>query len=173
MKRILLLLGVVTAALLGYGAISLEPAEAGCGEGSGCGMSHSSKQQSAAPAAKAGQYTCPMHPEVVSDTPGECPKCGMNLEKVQGSAGNQSDMIGNVAEQCQQMVDEFSALEDHFDMMMKLTDVEDLGPAMVEHQKMMIQFAADLTEHQNYCRQMTGAMYEEASSRSGHSNHGH
>lgn len=25
-------------------------------------------------------YTCPMHPEVVSDKPGKCPKCGMNLE---------------------------------------------------------------------------------------------
>lgn len=24
-------------------------------------------------------YTCPMHPEVKSDTPGKCPKCGMNL----------------------------------------------------------------------------------------------
>jgi hypothetical protein len=24
-------------------------------------------------------YTCPMHPEVVSDKPGKCPKCGMRL----------------------------------------------------------------------------------------------
>lgn len=27
-------------------------------------------------------YTCPMHPEVKSDKPGNCPKCGMALEKV-------------------------------------------------------------------------------------------
>jgi len=27
------------------------------------------------------QYTCSMHPEVISDKPGKCPKCGMNLEK--------------------------------------------------------------------------------------------
>ncbi|HEY3045597.1 MAG TPA: heavy metal translocating P-type ATPase, partial [Vicinamibacterales bacterium] len=26
------------------------------------------------------RYTCPMHPEVVSDRPGACPKCGMALE---------------------------------------------------------------------------------------------
>ncbi len=24
-------------------------------------------------------YTCPMHPEVISDKPGKCPKCGMEL----------------------------------------------------------------------------------------------
>jgi hypothetical protein len=24
-------------------------------------------------------YTCPMHPEVTSDKPGSCPKCGMTL----------------------------------------------------------------------------------------------
>lgn len=24
-------------------------------------------------------YVCPMHPEVTSDKPGECPKCGMAL----------------------------------------------------------------------------------------------
>ena len=26
------------------------------------------------------QYTCPMHPEIVRDAPGSCPKCGMALE---------------------------------------------------------------------------------------------
>jgi P-type Cu+ transporter len=30
--------------------------------------------------AAAGKYTCPMHPEVISDTPGACPICGMALE---------------------------------------------------------------------------------------------
>ncbi len=27
-----------------------------------------------------GKYVCPMHPEVISDTPGSCPVCGMALE---------------------------------------------------------------------------------------------
>ena len=30
-------------------------------------------------------YTCPMHPDVTSDRPGKCPKCGMTLER--GAAG--------------------------------------------------------------------------------------
>jgi Cu+-exporting ATPase len=30
--------------------------------------------------APAGKYVCPMHPEVESDKPGSCPKCGMALE---------------------------------------------------------------------------------------------
>lgn len=29
------------------------------------------------------QYTCPMHPEVISDQPGDCPKCGMHLVPVE------------------------------------------------------------------------------------------
>jgi hypothetical protein len=28
-----------------------------------------------------GAYTCPMHPEVITDAPGKCPKCGMRLIK--------------------------------------------------------------------------------------------
>ncbi|MBY0426776.1 MAG: hypothetical protein K2Q22_14150 [Cytophagales bacterium] len=27
------------------------------------------------------QYTCPMHPEVMADKPGSCPKCRMDLVK--------------------------------------------------------------------------------------------
>jgi hypothetical protein len=37
--------------------------------------------QQAAPKASAGaHYVCPMDPDVTSDKPGRCPKCGMELE---------------------------------------------------------------------------------------------
>jgi Cu+-exporting ATPase len=32
-----------------------------------------------APGAGSARYTCPMHPEIVRDAPGSCPKCGMTL----------------------------------------------------------------------------------------------
>ena len=31
------------------------------------------------PEGGAAAYTCPMHPEVVSEEPGRCPSCGMKL----------------------------------------------------------------------------------------------
>lgn len=34
--------------------------------------------------APATKYACPMHPEVTAIKPGDCPKCGMALEKVEG-----------------------------------------------------------------------------------------
>jgi P-type Cu+ transporter len=36
-------------------------------------------------AAKGAQYTCPMHPEILRDGPGSCPKCGMALVPIAGS----------------------------------------------------------------------------------------
>jgi Cu+-exporting ATPase len=37
------------------------------------------------------KWTCPMHPEVVRDGPGTCPKCGMALEPVMPQAGEEDD----------------------------------------------------------------------------------
>ena len=41
-----------------------------------------SPEKPPAPAAAGTVYTCPMHPEVRQDHPGNCPKCGMTLEPV-------------------------------------------------------------------------------------------
>jgi membrane fusion protein, copper/silver efflux system len=45
------------------------------------------------PKAKPGQWTCPMDPQVISDKPGECPICGMDLVQVpQMTVGANEDM---------------------------------------------------------------------------------
>ena len=44
------------------------------------GLAPSATQSKAEPAD--GVYTCPMHPEIRQDHPGNCPKCGMTLEPV-------------------------------------------------------------------------------------------
>jgi Cu+-exporting ATPase len=36
-----------------------------------------------------GRYTCPMHPEIEQNKPGDCPKCGMHLESKITSAGEE------------------------------------------------------------------------------------
>ena len=36
-------------------------------------------------------YTCPMHPEVQQDHPGNCPKCGMTLELKTVTAGTDDE----------------------------------------------------------------------------------
>lgn len=42
-------------------------------------------------------YTCPMHPEVVSDQPGNCPKCGMNLIPKEQKAHDQGQQgLGSI-----------------------------------------------------------------------------
>jgi len=39
------------------------------------------------------KYTCPMHPDVVKDKPGKCPRCGMKLvEKKVAPAGTMKSM---------------------------------------------------------------------------------
>jgi Cu+-exporting ATPase len=41
-------------------------------------------------------YTCPMHPEVQQDHPGDCPKCGMALEPKVGAASMDDEESGEL-----------------------------------------------------------------------------
>lgn len=40
-----------------------------------------------------GTYTCPMHPEIISDKPGACPKCGMALESKEVQVSTLASLI--------------------------------------------------------------------------------
>lgn len=45
----------------------------------------------ASPAGDGVEYTCPMHPEIVQEGPGSCPKCGMALEPVTATGAEDGD----------------------------------------------------------------------------------
>src|SRR3989338_8706716 len=51
-----------------------------------------SAPKAAAAAPQAGQYTCPMHPEILQDKPGSCPKCGMALVPAAGAAQDDTEL---------------------------------------------------------------------------------
>lgn len=53
-------------------------------------MAGALNHNNASPAAESG-YTCPMHPEVISDHPGDCPICGMALEPVVAGSDQPDD----------------------------------------------------------------------------------
>lgn len=46
-----------------------------------CGGSSNNEKRTENKEVTAVVYTCPMHSEVESDKPGDCPKCGMALEE--------------------------------------------------------------------------------------------
>jgi hypothetical protein len=72
MKRIQLSLALALLATLGMLALSMT----GC---TGSGQNDKTTQGGAQKDGKSAKYTCSMHPEVVLDKPGDCPKCGMKL----------------------------------------------------------------------------------------------
>lgn len=77
-SRIALVL-VTLSIMVGIGPFSSQNAWA-CGPSSGCSANHESHGGGHAKKGTTVTYTCPMHPEVTSDRPGKCPKCGMLLE---------------------------------------------------------------------------------------------
>jgi rRNA maturation endonuclease Nob1 len=69
MKKVMLMaIAILFSAATVFAAHSINPA------------SDTTQTKKVKPAAKV-QYTCTMHPEVLSDKPGKCPKCGMTLVK--------------------------------------------------------------------------------------------
>lgn len=56
------------------------------------GCSNSNNKAKTELLAKDEMYTCTMHNEVMSDHPGECPKCGMKLVKQKMTAEQQKMM---------------------------------------------------------------------------------
>lgn len=49
------------------------------------------------PAPDGAKWTCPMHPEIVRDSPGSCPICGMALEPMEPTAGQDNPELRDMA----------------------------------------------------------------------------
>ncbi len=80
--------------------------------------------------AKPGQYTCPMDSDIVSDLPGKCPTCGMNLIKAEEvSAKSSGDAAGEMEGTDPQQAD--AKMNDMGDMVMpkqkEKPDTSDMG----------------------------------------------
>ena len=58
---------------------------------SDCCHHHRKEPRSAEPAAAGSLYTCPMHPEILTREPGDCPKCGMPLEPMLPDGGEDQE----------------------------------------------------------------------------------
>lgn len=60
--------------MMGGASVQACPSEAGS-------IPVADKVPESQPATQKAAYSCPMHPEVTSDKPGKCSKCGMDLVK--------------------------------------------------------------------------------------------
>jgi hypothetical protein len=89
MKRILLIASIAISPVL-FSACSASSAKEN--KGSTADINNASTKASTASDTTV-KYTCPMHPEVISDTPGACPKCGMTMViKDKNKKSNQQKM---------------------------------------------------------------------------------
>lgn len=64
-------------------------------------------------------YVCPMHPEQVSDKPGKCPKCGMDLVKKQAKEDESDEASSMCARMCDMMMKSSSRMNMMHEHMME------------------------------------------------------
>ena len=76
-KRIFILISATTLAITAAAQVgAIDPFGSRSGQAlNRPGSEHDYEQEHE----KKQKYTCPMHPEVITDHPGNCPKCGMTL----------------------------------------------------------------------------------------------
>lgn len=84
MKKLFATFILSAAALLPMAACAQRSGDSCCGRCENAAPSRTaptgvSGKQSALTNTADVRYTCPMHPEVIQSSPGECPKCGMDL----------------------------------------------------------------------------------------------
>jgi Cu(I)/Ag(I) efflux system membrane fusion protein len=79
------LVALLVLAVAGWGAFFSLRVGGGSRDSHDHGKDGKTAQGRAVPA-KAEKYTCGMHPFIISDKPGKCPICGMDLTKIEGGS---------------------------------------------------------------------------------------
>src|SRR5437867_13387961 len=82
------------------------------------------------PKPQATQYTCVMHPEVVQDHPGKCPKCGMDLVPIKKSNAKHSTKVGAVDSTAREPMHHHHGQQDHAMHEMKMQSSVNLTDPM-------------------------------------------
>ncbi|MDZ4724220.1 MAG: efflux RND transporter periplasmic adaptor subunit [candidate division Zixibacteria bacterium] len=108
-------------------------------------------------------YTCPMHPEVVSDTMGKCPKCGMNLEPAMKATNSSAkfycpmhpEVVSDSAGECPKcgmdlIPRDAEEHEMHGDMDMNVGNVPGLVSVTIEPQRLqLINVKTETVKHES------------------------
>jgi hypothetical protein len=83
MKRIELVVAMLTVAMFAFQGVSYAQHD------------HKTSQEKSSPNGLQVKesYTCPMHPDIVSDKPGKCPKCDMTLERRELSTADRQEKM--------------------------------------------------------------------------------
>jgi len=93
-KNALILMGCLLATTSLFQAYHMLPAPQRNQESSGTMISDAHAEEAAT------KYTCPMHPQIISDRPGQCPICGMDLVAIEHDHGEsqhqQEEGLSNV-----------------------------------------------------------------------------
>jgi hypothetical protein len=64
----------------------------------------------------------------------------------------------NMSGDCRMMLKDFDQLQEHFDKMMQMNDMDALKSEMKKHQEMMLALHEKLSKHQSMCQNMMSMM---------------
>jgi len=97
------------------------------------------------------KYTCPMHPEIIMDHPGNCPKCGMKLVLKKKATNAKAKNDARESRDIQKMYANHEMHQHHGDETMpreshQMHSMQGHEPHDMSHMQMSMQSSVDLTD---------------------------